>query len=280
MSEANNIEKKAAGVGYGRPPAEHRFRKGVSGNPRGRPRKRLPAQDGLGSHDVNGVILQEAYRTVSVREGDKTVDLTVIEAAVRALGLSAIKGNRLAQVAFAEMVDRAASKRVAERTEAIDHAREHIAWCKEEFARCDARGEPRPSLLPHPDDIFLNVSTGLLHIIGPKDEREKVVWDRYAQRRLEAMAELKELRSELLDKRKLSRCRGYEEAVLHDIEHDEWIVEMCDVLYPCEEIRRARGFDFLAYYARWEAYAEENERRWRELPPELKRRRLKLVSNS
>jgi hypothetical protein len=31
--------KSAARVGYKNPPPEHRFRKGVSGNPRGRPRK-------------------------------------------------------------------------------------------------------------------------------------------------------------------------------------------------------------------------------------------------
>ena len=51
-------------VGYGRPPSHTRFRKGVSGNPGGRPR-------GMTAVRANRLALQEAYRLIPVREGDE-----------------------------------------------------------------------------------------------------------------------------------------------------------------------------------------------------------------
>lgn len=50
------------------------------------------------------MLLEEAYRTVTVREGEKLVELPVIKAVFRSLGVSAMKGNRLAQTAMSELV--------------------------------------------------------------------------------------------------------------------------------------------------------------------------------
>ena len=73
-------------VGYRKPPVHTRFRKGQSGNPRGRPR------DG-GIERTRRIVLEEAYRKVTVREGDKVVEMPAIRAVMRSHLRDALKGQ-------------------------------------------------------------------------------------------------------------------------------------------------------------------------------------------
>jgi hypothetical protein len=84
-------------IGYGRPPVESRFRKGESGNPRGRPR-------GTKTASAKAVVLQEAYRPITVREGDDVLTLPAIQAVMRQLVRLAAKGNGPAQRKLIDMV--------------------------------------------------------------------------------------------------------------------------------------------------------------------------------
>jgi len=81
--------KKAPGdyaVGYGKPPLHTRFRKGVSGNPGGRPAK-APLER------IKTLALREAYRAVPVKDGGDTVTLPAIRAVLRRQLALAAKGN-------------------------------------------------------------------------------------------------------------------------------------------------------------------------------------------
>ena len=80
-------------VGYGKPPVRTRFRKGVSGNPRGGSRAQRAAR-------VSALALKEAYRMVTVREGDKVTSLPAIQAVMRSQVALAVKGNGPAQRAL------------------------------------------------------------------------------------------------------------------------------------------------------------------------------------
>jgi Family of unknown function (DUF5681) len=84
-------------VGYGKPPSQSHFRKGVSGNPGGRPR-------GMTAGRTKKLALQEAYRPITVREGDEVRTLPTIQAVMRQQARSAAKGNGPAQRDFIDRV--------------------------------------------------------------------------------------------------------------------------------------------------------------------------------
>jgi hypothetical protein len=83
-------------VGYRKPPSEHRFRKGQSGNPNGRPKgsKNKPRAFNPSQQPTDSLVLEEAYRMVTIREGEKVIELPAVQAAVRSLAISAMKGTR------------------------------------------------------------------------------------------------------------------------------------------------------------------------------------------
>jgi hypothetical protein len=71
-------------VGYGRPPQEHQFRPGQSGNPRGR-RKGLKNE---------ATILRELLnRKIDIRQGGTVRKITVLEAILLRFTEDALKGN-------------------------------------------------------------------------------------------------------------------------------------------------------------------------------------------
>jgi hypothetical protein len=88
MSNANDDYK----VGYGRPPLNTRFKKGESGNPKGR-RK--------GRKNLKTLVVEELFRPVSVREADgRTRRIPLIQAALRNLGTRSVKETRAATIAL------------------------------------------------------------------------------------------------------------------------------------------------------------------------------------
>ena len=62
-------------VGFGKPPEEHRFKKGESGNPAGRPRGAKSGKPARPEEWLKAIVLEEAYRDITVGEGDRTVTI-------------------------------------------------------------------------------------------------------------------------------------------------------------------------------------------------------------
>lgn len=181
-------------VGYARPPSEHRFQKGKSGNPAGRPRrsKAQPKEvnTGFGMKAAEEFLRIEAYRPVMVREGEEVIELPAIQAVFRAMGVSAITGNRFVQKTLADMVARMEAEHHASRMELFGKALDYKQSWDEEIGRCRKAGLPAPDPVPHPDDIVLDPNTGEVQILGPQTKEQKLLLEKAMARRAEAQEEV------------------------------------------------------------------------------------------
>jgi hypothetical protein len=124
MSTTNQIPpgEPAYKVGPGRPPREHQWKPGQSGNPKGakrKPKSLLP--------DLKRLFTQGLSQKVTVKQGEKNIDLTMAEAGIRQLIAQFAKGDRHARrdvIAFAKElgIDLMTGHRTAiEEALAVDH---------------------------------------------------------------------------------------------------------------------------------------------------------------
>jgi hypothetical protein len=195
QDEGNNDDKLPVSykVGYGRPPAEHRFRKGHSGNPRGRPRgaRNKPKIDtGIGMRGAEAYLRAEAYRVVTLREGDKVIELPAIQAVFRAMGVSAMKGNRFAQKTLAEMVTKVEQDDFTSRLDAFGKWADYKHEWGEAIERARKAGVELPRPIPHPDDVILDPHTGDVKFNGPLTKEARDRLDEALKRRTDAQEEV------------------------------------------------------------------------------------------
>ena len=71
-------------VGYGKPPKQTRFKPGQSGNPRGRPK---------GTKNLKTDLMEELGEMVSVREGDRSRNVSKQRAVVKTLVARTLQGD-------------------------------------------------------------------------------------------------------------------------------------------------------------------------------------------
>jgi Family of unknown function (DUF5681) len=87
MSKRNLNSTKKTTVGYGRPPVEHQFQPGQSGNPSGRPK---------GVRNFTSDLREELAEPVSIKDGDSSVQVTRQRAIVKVVVNAALKGDQRA----------------------------------------------------------------------------------------------------------------------------------------------------------------------------------------
>jgi formate dehydrogenase maturation protein FdhE len=78
--------------GYKNPPVEHQFKKGKSGNPKGRPRKKKQPSSDL-SLDIMASLHRELAKTISVQENGKHREITKLDAFSAQLVAQSVNGK-------------------------------------------------------------------------------------------------------------------------------------------------------------------------------------------
>ena len=176
---------------YRVPPAKFRFAKGASGNLKGRPPKaralvptKFDGQPGIGFESrLKAIAIKEAYRLITVREGDRSERIPVIQAILRKVAVNAANGNTRAQRIYLDLVIGAEADRSAAAAELLRAAVEGKEYWANIFAEYDRRGIERPDPVPHPDDVVIDYKTGEVRINGPvmteqKDARETLIYNK------------------------------------------------------------------------------------------------------
>ena len=151
---AEPIEKPEADyqVGYGKPPVHSRFQKGRSGNPTGR--------WGTPTQRAKEILLQEAYRHLTVRDGGRTTTMPALQAVVRSQIALAAKGNGPAQRSVIRGVAAAEHQRHEQDKEVLKTAIDYTEFARRQQQRRKARSLPPDPTLPHPQDVSLDIQTG------------------------------------------------------------------------------------------------------------------------
>ena len=71
-------------VGYGKPPKQHRFKPGQSGNPRGRPK---------GAMSLRTALAREMNQKISVTDNGRPIRISKLQAIIKAQTIKAAKGH-------------------------------------------------------------------------------------------------------------------------------------------------------------------------------------------
>jgi hypothetical protein len=203
-------------VGYGKPPVSSRFQPGRSGNPRGRPKGSRNRKPALNEERLKTIVLEEAYRSITINEKGRQVSILMAQAVMRAMAHNAVKGHARAQRLFTELLTHTEreNKRLADHW--LETAIEYkVDWERELFRRHHHGITHLPDPLPHPDDIRINMRDGTVQVTGPMQKEEVAHWEKLRAMKAEQIAEVAYYEAELKKDLSSAERAGCEQELDH-----------------------------------------------------------------
>lgn len=179
MADKKNSSCGPYDVGKGKPPREHRFQRGTSGNPNGRPRKSPGEKESpvLSPTTPDQLILQDARKQLKLRTGEGETSMSSMEAVLQATKAAALKGDVGAQRLYTKMAndaeqrDQEVWRKLGELVPRYQERHPHI------ILELKKRKMDNKVFAPHPDDIRLNEELRCLEYLGPSNFEEQLELD-------------------------------------------------------------------------------------------------------
>jgi uncharacterized protein DUF5681 len=228
---------------FRKPPVEYQFKKGESGNPNGRPKKKNSGAAGLhalpgGIGDrLSAMALDEATRPVTVREGDKVSQIPALQALFRTMFRAAADGDTKAGRQLLEVIARAESGRVGSAFEILEYAFQYKQLYLPIFERHEREGREPPDIYPHPDDVIVDENSGAVTIDGPMSKEQAGARHAVRERAIQSMPRYFEVEA-ALKKDPSNRSLRREFKVLK--QHHEFLKKDAERMQRREALRLSR----------------------------------------
>jgi len=169
-------DKPSYEVGYRKPPAKTQFKKGQSGNIKGRPKgaKNKP-KDITGK--LHEIVLKETSRTIKIHDGNGSRIISLLEATIKSITMKAVKGDYPSQRLLTTLVKDAEKLDAEQLLQAYEIAMSFKLQAQKEIRNAKAMNQPEPLIIPHPEHIIFDVATQRVKILGPLDEKLVEKWN-------------------------------------------------------------------------------------------------------
>lgn len=196
-------------VGYGKPPKEHQFIRGQSGNPRGRPRGSKNKGPSLTNalNPFNEVLREAFEKPYTFVSNGKKDQKPALQFVVEKLMAEAARGDFRRQKLVVELAKGWSAQIQTEKSDRIGLNETYKEYWGPIFQAAEKRGSPEPLQLPHPAHLHFLPEEFDADLRGPLNMLDKAAWDdlksqlraiddaiRYARAQLGTPQETPELR--------------------------------------------------------------------------------------